>query len=70
MPHIFAAALIGAGVYAGAKWLARTLTEQAHEAARVAEDMRRRAGQGSRSPKDLGALEYDAANQVYRPKGS
>lgn len=70
MPHVFGAVLIAAGVYAGAKWLARALAQQAHEAARVAEEMHRRASGAAPAPRDLGALEYDAANQVYRPKGS
>ena len=70
MPHVFGAVLIAAGVYAGARWLARALAGQAHEAAKVAEEMHRRAAQATRSPKDLGALEYDAATEVYRPKGS
>lgn len=68
MPHVFGAVLIAAGVYAGARWLARTLAEQAHEAARVAEELHRRAASATRQPKDLGALEYDPASRVYRPK--
>jgi hypothetical protein len=67
MPHVFGAMLIAAGVYAGTRWVVQSLTRQAEEAARVAEDLRRRAA-GATAPKDLGALEYDAAAQVYRPK--
>lgn len=65
MPHVFGAALIAAGVFAGARWLAQVLAWQAAEAQRVAEELQRRA---AAPPKDLGALEYDAAAQVYRPK--
>jgi hypothetical protein len=67
MPHVFGFALIATGLYAGGRWLARVLTQQAEEAARVANEMQRRA-QASRVPKDLGVLEFDAAAQVYRPK--
>lgn len=67
MPHVFGVMLIATGLYAGGRWLARALAHQAEEAARVAEDLQRRA-QSARSPKDLGALEYDSAAQVYRPK--
>lgn len=69
MPHVFGAVLIAAGVYAGARWLARTVAQQAHEASRMAEDLHRRATQTARPPRDLGALEYDAADRVYKPKG-
>jgi hypothetical protein len=68
MPHVFGAVLIAAGVFAGARWLARTIAEQAQEAARVAEELQRRAARVPRPVKDLGALEYDASDKVYRPK--
>lgn len=67
MPHILGAVLVATGVIASGRWLARMLAKQAAEAARVAEEMQRRAHQ-TRGPKDLGALEFDAAAQVYRPK--
>lgn len=67
MPHVFGAMLIAAGVYAGTRWLVQTLERQAAEAARVADEIKRRAAAAG-APKDLGALEYDATAQVYRPK--
>lgn len=67
MPHVFGIALIATGLYAGGRWLARKLAQQAEDAAQVAEEMRRRA-RATHAPKDLGALEYDTAAQVYRPK--
>lgn len=70
MPQVFGAVLIAAGVFAGARWLARTVAHQAQQATRMAEELRRRAAQAGGGPKDLGALEYDAAAQVYRPKSS
>jgi hypothetical protein len=68
MPHVFGAVLIAAGVYAGTRWLVQALAHQAQEAARVAEELQRRAAGSATSPKDLGVLEYDAATQVYRPR--
>lgn len=68
MPHVIGAALVAAGVYAGARWLMRTLAHQAEEAARMAEQLHRRATNSAHAPKNLGALEYDPSTQVYRPK--
>ncbi len=68
MPHVFGAMLIAAGVYAGTRWIVQVLAQQAQDAARVAEDLQRRAAGATAPPKDLGALEYDASAQVYRPK--
>lgn len=70
MPHVFGAVMIAAGVFAGVRWVARTLADQAYEAARVAEEMQRRAARVPQPIKDLGALEYDASDKVYRPKGN
>lgn len=67
MPYVVVPVLIAAGIFAGARWLATELSRQAEEAARMAEELQRRAN-ATRVPKDLGALEYDPAAQVYRPK--
>jgi hypothetical protein len=67
MPYVVVPVLVAAGVFAGARWLAGQIARQAEEAARMAEDLHRRAGDAARVPKNLGALEYDAAAQVYRP---
>jgi hypothetical protein len=66
MPHVVVAVLIGAGIGAGMKWLAREMTRAA-EAARMAHD--RMSGQSPLevAPKDLGKLEWDANAGVYRP---
>lgn len=65
MPQIVAAVLIGAGIAAGVKWIAR-------EVARAAQGAR--VGQAgptpqpvTSAPKDLGKLEWDAQAGVYRP---
>jgi hypothetical protein len=64
MAQLFVLALIGAGLYAGYRWV-RTGKELAAELRRADEDFRRRAG--GRIEKDLGALEYDPVSGVYRP---
>lgn len=64
MPQVVAAVLIGAGIAAGFKWIAK-------EMARAAEEARVAHGETGRkvatAPKDLGALEWDAESGVYRP---
>lgn len=69
MPQVLALVLAGAGLYAGYKWVSRSLAE-AQRMARVREAELREAmarGRGS-SPKDLGTLEFDPATGVYRPR--
>jgi hypothetical protein len=67
MPQVVAAVLIGAGIAAGVKWLAREMARAA-EAARVAhEEMTGRRPHVTAAPKDLGNLEWDAKSGVYRP---
>jgi hypothetical protein len=58
-------ALVGAGIYAGYRWLWRPARMIAAEVRR-AEDERRRAAARLRE-KDMGALEYDPISGVYRP---
>jgi len=66
MPQIVAAVLIGAGIAAGVKWLAKEMTRAAQGARLASEDMPR-AEPVTVAPKDLGALELDAKTGVYRP---
>ncbi len=65
MPQVVAAVLIGAGIAAGFKWIAKEMARAA-DAARVAHED---AGRGNvaTAPKDLGTLEWDAKSGVYRP---
>ena len=66
MPQLIALALLGAGVAAGYRWVARQM-----ENARAAFDHKQEAERRSADdgqPKDLGELEWDAAAQVYRPR--
>ncbi|MFA6139794.1 MAG: hypothetical protein WC684_03645 [Hyphomicrobium sp.] len=65
MPHVIAAVLIGAGIGAGMKWLAREMSRAA-DAARMAHEQMTRANPLD-APKDLGKLEWDADAGVYRP---
>ncbi len=65
MPQVVAAVLIGAGIAAGVKWLAKEMT-RASDAARMAHEQTRR-GPLTAAPKDLGALEWDAEAGVYKP---
>jgi hypothetical protein len=58
-------ALVGAGIYAGYRWLWRPARMIAAEVRR-AEDRIQRAAARSLE-KDMGALEYDPISGVYRP---
>lgn len=64
MPHLVVAALLGAGLYAGYRWVARAARQALDEAERAFEER----GTEAKVTKDLGALEFDAAAGVYRPK--
>jgi predicted lysophospholipase L1 biosynthesis ABC-type transport system permease subunit len=66
MPQIVAAVLIGAGIAAGVKWLAREMARAAQATRLATEDLKRREPLTA-TPRDLGALEYDAKTGVYRP---
>jgi hypothetical protein len=68
MPQVVAAVLIGAGLAAGVKWLAKEMARAA-QAARLADDKPRRREPIARTPKDLGTLVLDAETGVYRPVG-
>lgn len=68
MPQVVAAVLIGAGIAAGLKWLTKELTRAGEQTRLATEELKRRgAAAAMRTPKDLGALEWDAEAGVYRP---
>ncbi|MGE0024496.1 MAG: hypothetical protein AB7S70_12805 [Hyphomicrobium sp.] len=68
MPHVFALLIAGAGLYAGYKWVSRTIAE-AQQTARVREaELREAMARSGRMPKDLGTLEADPETGVYRPR--
>lgn len=69
MPQLVAFIAIGAGLYAGYRWVAREFRRVGQTARAAEEAVRRRATAGSQTdPRDLGALEWDERAQVYRPK--
>ena len=55
MPQVIALVVVGAGLYAGYRWISRQLAAPPPKT-------------DSSTPKDLGTLEYDAKAQVYRPR--
>jgi hypothetical protein len=64
VPHLFALALVGAGLYAGYRWFWGATREIAAEVERAQDELRRAAG--GVLEKDMGRLEYDPATGVYR----
>jgi len=64
VPHMIALALLGAGVYAGYRWLKRTREIEA-QMRRTEVELRRKATE--RIEKDMGTLEYDLVSGVYKP---
>ena len=68
MPQVVAALLVGAGIGAGVRWLAKEIARAA-EATRLAHDELSRKENGETVPvKDLGTLVWDPKAGVYRPK--
>jgi len=65
MPQLMIAAVLGAGVYAGARLVVRAARKLADDARRAQEDLMRQAS--GAVEKNLGNLEYDPATGVYRP---
>jgi hypothetical protein len=64
VPQVIALALLGAGLYAGYRWLARAAGDIAARNEPAQEPPQHARG---RIEKDLGALEYDPASGVWRP---
>lgn len=67
MPQLVGLVVIGAGLYAAYKALGRVAGRVSEQMARAEDELRRRA-KANAIEKDLGALEWDEAQQVYRPK--
>ncbi len=68
MPQLVGLVMVGAGLFAAYKALARVAQRVSVDATRTEEELRRRAAAAGAIEKDLGALEWDDAQQVYRPK--
>ena len=65
MPQVIALAFLGAGLYAGYRWLARVAGDIGEGMRRTEDELAQKAA--GRIEKDLGALEFDQASGVYRP---
>jgi hypothetical protein len=68
MPQLVGLMVVGAGLYAAYKALGRMAQRVSVEVSRAEEELRRRAAAAGAIEKDLGALEWDDSQQVYRPK--
>jgi hypothetical protein len=66
VPHLAILALVGAGLYAGYRWLTRSAQEITAEIRRAEDGLHARAA-GVAIQKDMGRLEYDPISGVYRP---
>lgn len=67
MPHVVLVLIAGAGVYAGMRWVAKALSH-VEDAAQSMQDDAETVRAPSRTPKDLGTLDYDNEAKVYRPR--
>jgi hypothetical protein len=65
MPQVIALAVLGAGLYAGYRWITRAARQIAADMQRAEEEVKEQAT--GRIEKNLGALEYDPVAGVYRP---
>jgi hypothetical protein len=68
MPQLVGLMVVGAGLYAAYRALGRIAERMSVEMARAEDELRRRAASAGQIEKDLGALEWDEVQQVYRPK--
>jgi hypothetical protein len=68
MPPFIALAVAGVAVYAGYRLIAKGLEQAAAANSRSTEGAGPRPAEPVGQPKDLGALEWDPATGVYRPR--
>lgn len=68
MPQLVGLMVVGAGLYAAYKALGRIAQQVSEQMARAEEELGRRTAEVRVAEKDLGVLEWDEAQQVYRPK--
>ncbi len=68
MPQLVGLMVVGAGLYAAYKAIGHIAQQVSEQMARADEELSRRTAEVRISEKDLGALEWDEAQQVYRPK--
>ena len=68
MPQLVGLMVVGAGLYAAYKAIGRIAQQVSEQMTRADDELNRRTAEVRISEKDLGALEWDEAQQVYRPK--
>lgn len=64
MPQLLFLAAVGAGIYAGIRAIKAVVETMAPEEVKAAVRQRQRGSE----PKNLGTLDYDPVNGVYRPR--
>jgi hypothetical protein len=65
MPQVLILIAIGAGIYAGSKWVGRELGKKRAARSQASSEQVRSS---SAMAADRGALEFDPKENVYRPK--
>jgi hypothetical protein len=65
MPQLVLLAAVGAGAYAGYRWLRRTVEQMQADVKAAEVEMKER--RGAAVAKDLGVLELDPTSGQYRP---
>jgi hypothetical protein len=68
MPQLVGLMVVGAGLYAAYKAVGRIAQQVSEQMARADAELNRRTAEVRIKEKDLGALEWDEVQQVYRPK--
>ena len=68
MPQLVGLMVVGAGLYAAYKAVGRIAQQVSEQMARADAELNRRTVEVRIKEKDLGALEWDEVQQVYRPK--
>ena len=68
MPQLFGLVIVGAGLYAAYKAIGRIAQQVSEQMTRAEDELGRRPAEVCVAEKDLGTLEWDEAQQVYRPK--
>jgi hypothetical protein len=68
MPQLVGLMVVGAGLYAAYKAIGRIAQQVSEQMTRAEEELSRRTAEVRVAEKDLGVLEWDEAQQVYRPK--
>jgi hypothetical protein len=67
MPQLFGLVIAGAGLYAAYKAIGRIAQQVSEQMTRAEDELGRRPAEVRVAEKDLGALEWDEVQQVYRP---